>query len=65
MTDYSYIKRRITPENITELSRCEIFVFGSNIEGQHHGGAARTAYEKFGAKWGQGVGRQGHAMIII
>lgn len=43
-----------TPERITELSKCEIFVFGSNLEGHHYGGAARTAYEKFGAEWGRG-----------
>ena len=33
--------KRFTPDHITELSKCEIFVFGSNLEGQHAGGAAR------------------------
>jgi hypothetical protein len=33
------------------MSQREIVVFGSNLEGQHLGGAARTAYEKFGAEW--------------
>ncbi len=56
--------KRITPELITELSRCEIFVFGSNLEGQHHGGAARTAYEKFGAEWGVGDGPTGRCYAI-
>lgn len=55
---------RVTPKWVTELSRCEIFVFGSNIEGHHGGGAACTAYEKFGAVWGQGVGRQGQSYAI-
>ena len=49
---------------ITKLSRCEVFVFGSNLEGQHLGGAARIAYDKFGAVWGQGVGPQGQCYAI-
>lgn len=56
--------KRITPELITELSRCEIFVFGSNLEGHHYGGAARTAYEKFGAEWGVGDGPTGRCYAI-
>jgi len=53
-----------TPENITKLGEDEIFVFGSNLEGLHLGGAARTALEKFGAKMGQGVGLQGQSYAI-
>lgn len=53
-----------TPENITKLEKDEIFVFGSNLEGLHLGGAARTALEKFGAKMGQGVGLQGQSYAI-
>lgn len=53
-----------TPENITQLGSDEIFVFGSNLEGLHLGGAARTAVEKFGAKMGQGVGLQGQSYAI-
>ncbi len=49
---------------ITELEPNEIFVFGSNLEGQHAGGAAAFAYEKFGAVWGQGVGLQGQSYAI-
>lgn len=30
----------------------------------HGGGAARIAYEKFGAVWGLGVGLQGHSYAI-
>lgn len=48
-----------TPNNITELKENEIFVFGSNKAGNHAGGAARTAVEKFGAIMGQGEGLQG------
>jgi hypothetical protein len=58
------INRRISPDFITELSQCEIFVFGSNLEGQHAGGAARIAYEKFGAVWGIGVGPTGRSYAI-
>ncbi len=55
---------KYTPENITELEPDDIFVFGSNLEGMHLGGAARTAVEKFGAKMGQGVGIQGQSYAI-
>lgn len=55
---------KYTPENITHLDRDDIFVFGSNLAGQHYGGAARIAYEKFGAIMGQGVGLQGQSYAI-
>lgn len=55
---------RYTPENITKLGEDEIFVFGSNLAGQHGGGAARVAYDRFGAIWGQGVGLQGNSYAI-
>ena len=57
-------KKRTTPEFITELKPDEIFVFGSNLQGMHGGGAARIAYQKFGAIMGQGVGLQGHSYGI-
>ena len=44
---------RVTPDYITTLGDKEVFVFGSNIQGQHIGGAAKIANEKFGAKWGE------------
>lgn len=49
---------------ITELKDNEIFVFGSNLDGLHHGGAARYAYEKFGATWGIGSGFTGQCYAI-
>lgn len=55
---------RITSERITELSMCEVFVFGSNLEGQHLGGAARMAYDRFGAEWGVGAGATGKCYAI-
>ena len=57
-------KREYTPERITELKPNEIFVFGSNLAGAHGGGAARLAYNRFGAVWGQGVGLQGQSYAI-
>ena len=53
-----------TPDYISELKDGEIFVFGSNIAGQHGGGAARLAYNQFGAEWGVGVGLTGKTYAI-
>lgn len=53
-----------TPENITELKPNEIFVFGSNTLGQHYGGAAKIAHEKFGAIWGLAEGLSGQTYAI-
>ncbi len=55
---------RFTPENITSLGPDEVFVFGSNLQGMHCGGAARTAVLRFGAIMGQGVGIQGQSYAI-
>lgn len=60
----SNLSRRITPEHITTLKPNEIFVFGSNLEGAHGGGAAAAAMKHFGAIWGQGVGLQGRSYGI-
>ena len=57
-------RNRITPESIKSLGSNEIFVFGSNLEGAHLGGAARTAVKEFGAIMGQGVGLQGQSYAI-
>ena len=56
--------REFTPERISELKAYDIFVFGSNLAGSHGGGAARLAYNRFGAIWGQGVGLQGQSYAI-
>ena len=53
-----------TPGRIMSLLPDEIFVFGSNLQGMHVGGAARTAYELFGAEWGKGVGLYGQTYAI-
>lgn len=53
-----------TPEFIRTLNENEIFVFGSNLLGQHGGGAARIAHNNFGAEWGVGVGLTGQCYAI-
>lgn len=57
-------RKQFTPERITKLKPNEIFVFGSNLEGRHAGGAARIAYNEFGAIWGNGDGIQGQSYAI-
>ena len=54
----------ITPKQITRLEPDEVFVFGSNAEGAHGGGAALIAYERFGAVWGEGHGHHGQTYAI-
>ena len=55
---------RYTLENVQSLSDGQVFVFGSNLFGIHAGGTAKLALNKFGAKWGQGVGLQGKSYAI-
>lgn len=57
-------KKRITPRFISCLQPGEIFVFGSNLQGIHAGGAARMARLYFGAVMGNGVGLQGQSYAI-
>ncbi|MDR1846880.1 MAG: hypothetical protein LBR17_02020 [Bacteroidales bacterium] len=57
------MKREFTQENITSLADNEVFVFGSNLQGLHYGGAAWVAMQ-FGAVLGQGVGLQGQSYAI-
>ena len=56
--------KRISSNRISRLAPNEIFVFGSNLQGLHGGGAARTAHQYFGAVWGQGVGLHGQTYAI-
>ena len=58
------MEKRTTPNFITRLEPNEVFVFGSNLQGMHAGGAARVALEHFGAVLGQGVGLQGQSYAI-
>ena len=62
---YNGIERpEFTPERISELKADEVFVFGSNLEGMHGGGAAWVAFQKFGAVLGCGVGLRGQSYAI-
>ena len=36
------MEKKFTPENIQELKENQIFVFGSNMNGSHAGGAASS-----------------------
>lgn len=56
--------RQYTPEHITSLAQDEVFVFGSNLQGMHGGGAAAVAMRNFGAVWGKGVGHYGQTYAI-
>jgi hypothetical protein len=58
------IGRRITPEIIDKLNDDEIFVFGSNKSGIMGAGAAKIAYQRFGAVWGVGEGVTGECYAI-
>ncbi len=60
----SYYNDRVTPYPIQSLSENHIFVFGSNPEGFHNGGAAYVARKIFGAIQGQGEGLQGQSYAI-
>ncbi|MDO6994298.1 hypothetical protein Q5M87_09795 [Brachyspira innocens] len=55
--------KRISSYNITKLEDNEVFVFGSNTQGAHGGGAARFAMN-FGAVYGQAFGLQGKTFAI-
>ena len=56
--------RRVASDRIAELGEKEIFVFGSNIQGAHGGGAAWYAHKKFGAEWGVGEGITGRTYAL-
>ena len=49
-------KVRFTPDDIKSLNKNEVFVFGSNIQGEHVGGAATFANKVLGAEMGCGFG---------
>lgn len=55
---------KFTPEKIESLNENEVFVFGSNVQGEHVGGAALAAVKNFGAKPLQGFGLQGSSYAI-
>jgi hypothetical protein len=62
--NYFVDKERTSPNFIKKLEDNEVFVFGSNILGQHSGGAALYAKEHFGAIEGNPEGIQGKSYAI-
>ena len=56
--------RRVAADRIAELGEGEVFVFGSNIQGAHGGGAAWFAHKHFGAEWGVGDGLTGRTYAL-
>ena len=56
--------KRVSSDNITKLNKHEIFVFGSNKQGEHKGGAAAYAFAHFGAEWGVGEGMTGQCYAL-
>lgn len=58
------MEKRISAERIVSLEPGEVFVFGSNLEGWHGGGAARLAHRAFDAEWGVGAGPTGRCYAI-
>lgn len=60
-TNYRYLDKDWIPSSLT---KCEIFVFERNLEGEHNDGNAKIAYERYGAEWGNGSGRMGQCYAI-
>lgn len=53
------------PINKEAMTEKDIFVFGSNTEGRHGGGAAKVAMDHYGAIYGQARGLQGNSYAIV
>ena len=58
------MKSKFTPELVEKLEPNQIFVFGSNLLGNHIGGAANVAFHEFGARWGVGEGLTGQTYAL-
>lgn len=56
--------KRMAKDDIRTLNPNEIFVFGSNRQGMHGGGAAYYAYKHFGSEWGKGEGLYGQSYAL-
>lgn len=62
-----YASGAYTPDPIdpTTMSEIDYFVFGSNTEGAHDGGAAKAAMNNYEAVYGQPRGLQGKSYAIV
>ena len=56
--------RRITPPIVDSLLPGEVFVFGTDVRGEHSYGAARFAFRELGAVKGRAEGPQGRCYAI-
>lgn len=62
-----FVEKRLHLSNRSKLHSVRFALFlhvGSNALGMHHAGAARVAYNEFGAEWGNGEGLQGQSYSI-
>ena len=60
----SMMRSRCSRQTITELAPDEVFVFGTDPDGNHKSSAAQLAVAEFGAKVGRGEGFYGHSYAI-
>jgi len=62
-----YHHKKYTPDpiDVNDMGENDIFVFGSNTEGNHAGGAAKAAVIHYGAITGQARGLQGNSYGIV
>ena len=58
------LNEKFTPDFVVELEQNDVFVFGSNLNGVHAGGASLMALQSFGAEWGKAEGPQGQCYAI-
>lgn len=63
-TRYHYHANGSLPPILELQNNPWVFVFGSNIQGIHGGGAALKAYKAYGARMGVGVGQEGFSYGI-
>lgn len=61
---YGKYEGRICSDLVSKLRRNEVFVFGSDEQGLHNGGAALKAVRRFGARPGVPEGPQGQCYAI-
>ncbi len=64
MRQGQHVRHSTTPDNVDHLFDGEVFVFGSNLQGKHLGGAAKVAVSRYGAVMGQCSGLQGQSYAI-
>jgi hypothetical protein len=68
MSDMTVVNQTVTvtaPDQTAPMDTTDmIFVFGSNEQGKHNGGAARDANQMYGAEYGVGFGFKGKSYAL-